>query len=126
MDCIAGYILLAERLDAEGAQFCTGWNFGPPAADVRPVSWIADFLVKSWGAGASWELDEGHHPHEARMLCLDSTNATEMLGWKPKLPLPQALEWTAEWYKTSHAGANARDICVRQIDAYERLEPSSR
>jgi CDP-glucose 4,6-dehydratase len=123
LDCLAGYVLLAERLAAAGAPFCTAWNFGPRPSDVKPVSFIADFLVKAWGGTAAWKLDEGDHPHEANTLRLDSTRATDALGWQPRLALPQALEWTAEWYKSRLAGADARDLCLRQIAAYERLRP---
>ena len=123
LDCLAGYVSLAERLSSDDPQFCTAWNFGPRQSDVRPVSWIADSLVKSWGGAAAWKLDDGAHPHEAGMLRLDSTRATDVLGWQPKLALPRALDWTVEWYKASHAGANARDLCLRQIEAYERLTP---
>ena len=121
LDCLCGYVVLAEKLSGN-AELGTGWNFGPQQADVKPVSWIVDSLVKVWGDGASWRNDKAHHPHEARMLRLDSTAASELLGWQPRLNLTTALDWTARWYKSRHEdGADARDLCVRQIADYERL-----
>jgi CDP-glucose 4,6-dehydratase len=120
-DCLSGYVLLAEKLSSNGAEFSTAWNFGPRQADVKPVSWIADFLVKAWGGDASWRVDGGKHPHEAHMLRLDNSNAIEVLGWQPKLNLTTALDWTARWYKSNQAGDSARDLCLRQIKDYEGI-----
>ena len=121
LDCLSGYILLAEKLSTDGATYSTAWNFGPKPSDVKAVSWIADFLVKAWGGGASWHVDAGAHPHEARMLRLDSSNATEVLGWTPRLDLPRALDWTAKWYKSINAGGSARELCLQQIREYEAI-----
>lgn len=119
LDCVGGYVLLAEKLATGGAEFCTAWNFGPRQDDVKPVSWLADALVAAWGGSASWRVDGRAHPHEARMLRLDSSNALEVLGWRPKLDVARALDWTARWYKSHHAGGDARELCVRQIADYE-------
>ena len=121
LDCLSGYILLAEKLSADGATYSTAWNFGPRPSDVKAVSWITDCLVQAWGGDASWHVDAGAHPHEARMLRLDSSNAMEVLGWTPRLDLPRALAWTAKWYKSISAGGSARDLCLQQIKEYEAI-----
>jgi CDP-glucose 4,6-dehydratase len=121
LDCLSGYVLLAEKLETRDAELPTAWNFGPAPADIKPVSWIVDFLVKAWGGGACWRIDNAQHPHEARMLRLDNTRATDVLGWRPRLTLPTALDWTAQWYKAHHAGRDARELCVAQIADYQRL-----
>ena len=59
LEPLRGYLMLAERLATDGAGFASGWNFGPAEADAKPVSWIADELVRSWGKGAAWDLDAG-------------------------------------------------------------------
>ena len=38
------------------ARFASGWNFGPADSDAKPVSWIADELVRLWGSAAVVEL----------------------------------------------------------------------
>jgi CDP-glucose 4,6-dehydratase len=121
LDCLSGYLLLAEKVHADGAEIATAWNFGPRQSDIKPVSFIVESLVKAWGGDASWRVDTGKHPHEARMLRLDNSNATELLGWQPHLDLPTALDWTVQWYKGLHAGAAARDLCLRQIGDYQNL-----
>ena len=53
LEPLRGYLMLAERLADNGSKFASGWNFGPADADAKPVSWIADEVVRLWGAGAS-------------------------------------------------------------------------
>jgi CDP-glucose 4,6-dehydratase len=119
IDCLAGYMTLAEKLSTSSPRYCAAWNFGPRAADVKPVAWIADFFTSAWGGDASWSVDTGAHPHEASMLRLDSSNATELLGWEPALDLRRALDWTSQWYRLQHSGESARELCLRQLTEYE-------
>ena len=46
LEPLSGYLLLAERLVTEGAEFAEAWNFGPEQADSKSVSWILDRLCK--------------------------------------------------------------------------------
>jgi CDP-glucose 4,6-dehydratase len=121
LDCLSGYVLLAERLHATPRDVSGAWNFGPELADARPVSWLVDALVQHWGGSASWKLDAGAHPHEAQLLRLDCSKAGKTLGWRPRLALADALSWTADWYKSHLAGRAARSLCLDQIDRYAGL-----
>jgi CDP-glucose 4,6-dehydratase len=120
LEPLHGYLVLAERLSNDGARYATGWNFGPAEADAKPVSWIADELVKAWGQGASWTRDSAPHPREANFLKLDTSKARTELDWQPALPLPKALDWIAEWYRAFDGNADLRAITRLQIDRYER------
>jgi CDP-glucose 4,6-dehydratase len=121
LEPLNGYLTLAEHLAQDAPRFAGGWNFGPAEADARPVSWIADTLVRSWGNGASWQRDAGEHPREANFLKLDASMARAQLNWQPRLPLPQALEWIVEWYRGLQGGADPRRLTRTQIDRYEGL-----
>jgi CDP-glucose 4,6-dehydratase len=121
LEPLNGYLTLAERLAQDAPRFAGGWNFGPAETDARPVSWIADALVRSWGDGASWNRDAGEHPREANFLKLDASMAKSELDWQPRLPLQQALEWIVEWYRGLQAGADPRRLTRAQIDRYEAL-----
>lgn len=121
LEPLRGYLLLAERLTADGPRFASGWNFGPVDSDCRPVSWIADEMVRLWGAGAGWSLDAGAHPHEARALKLDASKASAYLPWRPVLPLSQALAWIVEWYQALEGGADMQHLTLQQIARYEAL-----
>jgi CDP-glucose 4,6-dehydratase len=118
LEPLRGYLMLAERLATEPSVAAAGWNFGPADPD-RPVSWIADRLAAGWGTGASWVLDGSAHPAESPVLRLDASRAAACLGWRPALTIEQALDWTLEWYRAVHGGADARAATAGQIARYE-------
>jgi CDP-glucose 4,6-dehydratase len=121
LEPLRGYLMLAERLGEDPARFASGWNFGPVDDDAKPVSWIADELVRSWGTGAKWAQDAASHPREAHALKLDASKAKAGLGWHPVLRLSLALEWIVEWYRAFQAGADLRKLTQEQIERYEVL-----
>src|SRR5213075_3102189 len=96
-----------------------GWNFGPVDSDAKPVSWIADELVRLWGETASWSHDGAAHPREATFLKLDASKASAYLSVRPVLPLAQALEWIVEWYRVFRAEGDLRVFTQSQIARYE-------
>jgi len=119
LEPLSGYLTLAQNLYGEsGQQYAEGWNFGPHDDDARPVQWIVEHLVNSWGDGASWQLDGGDHPHEANYLKLDISKAKARLGWTPSWNLGVALENITTWH---HAWLNSQDmqqLCHQQIAQY--------
>ena len=122
LEPISGYCLLAERLFAEPVRYAGGWNFGPPAADMAPVSRVVDLMARHWGRERGYVRQPGDHPHEAAMLTLDSTKAYQQLGWAPKLALDQATAMSADWYRAVQHGDDARAITLSQIEAYLGLD----
>ena len=121
LEPLRGYLLLAERLDEQGAEFASGWNFGPYESDAKPVAWIADTLSSKWGGGAAWVQDSTFAAKEARALKLDISKAAASLGWHPVIRLEQTLSWIVEWYKAFAGGADLRATTLEQIQRYERL-----
>jgi CDP-glucose 4,6-dehydratase len=115
---VAGYCLLAEKLAADPARFAGGWNFGPSANDMAPVSRVVDLMAQHWGQDQGYVRQPGEHRHEAAMLTLDSSKAERELGWQPRLSLRQATQWSAAWYRAVLAGADAADITQEHIDRY--------
>ena len=120
LEPLHGYLMLAESLLR--GEHAEAWNFGPGDADVRPVQWVADELVRRWGDGASWTQDRGSHPHEAHMLKLDSAKARTQLRWTPRLSLGEALDWIVEWHREIDAAPErAAAMTLRQIETFEAL-----
>lgn len=118
LEPLSGYLLLAQRLWQEGAGFAEGWNFGPEDDDARPVSWIVERMVREWGAGASWRLDDGRHPHEANYLKLDISKARNRLGWRPRWDLETALSKIVLWHSALLRRRDMREVCLTQIGEY--------
>jgi len=124
LEPLRGYLTLAERLSEDAPSFASGWNFGPAEGDAKPVSWIADTLVHSWGKGAAWNQDAGVHPREAHFLKLDISKASASLDWRPVIPLSRTLEWIVEWYRAFQSGSDLRSLTEAQIKRYEGLSQS--
>lgn len=122
LEPLSGYILLAERLlAADGETFAQAWNFGPADEDCRPVAHLVERMVKVWGRDAQWRMTEGPHPHEASFLKVDASKARARLGWRRRLPLDAALDWTVEWYGRHYDAAAAGPVTIEQIARYEQL-----
>ena len=85
-----GYLTLAERIYTDGPAFAEGWNFGSHSDDAQPVEWIVKELAQRWGQGASWQVDDGEHPHEAHYLKLDISKTAQRLPWALNTP-PNSL-----------------------------------
>jgi CDP-glucose 4,6-dehydratase len=122
LEPLHGYVTLAEKLlSGDAARYATAFNFGPADEDAKPVGWIADRMVQTWGAGATWFQDGDPGAHEAGFLKLDASRARAELGWKPHMHLGVALDWLVEWYKAQHEGENMHDFTLQQIRRYEAL-----
>jgi CDP-glucose 4,6-dehydratase len=120
LEPLAGYIALAEHLLQDGAGFAGAWNFGPAEEDAWPVGRIADAIGAAWGNGARWVHDTAESPHEAGCLKLDASKARTLLGWRPVLPIEEALRWTAEWYVAWQQGESMQAFTLRQIAEYQK------
>ena len=122
LEPLSGYLSLAQNLYSEfGQQYAEGWNFGPHDEDARPVQWIVEHLVNSWGNNASWQLDGGEHPHEANYLKLDISKAKARLAWAPSWHLGTALEKITSWHHAWLTGQNMQQLCQQQIAEYTQF-----
>ena len=118
LEPLAGYLLLAEALHAQGDAVAEAWNFGPADTDARPVQWIVERLARLWGDGARWDVDPGTHAHEAHSLRLDCTKARSRLGWTPVWPLHEALERIVAWHGAWRRGDDMAAFTRREIADY--------
>jgi len=104
-----------EEVLSRGEEASGAWNFGPPEADARPVSWIVERLAELWGGELSWRLDEAENPPEAGHLALDSSAAERLLDWQPRWSLGDALELVVEWHRAHRSGEDMRRVSLAQI-----------
>jgi CDP-glucose 4,6-dehydratase len=126
LEPLAGYLMLAEHLWSEGKQWAEAWNFGPQDEDAVSVAFLADLIIRTWGEG-TWRAGPGQQSlHEGRYLKLDCTKAKQMLGWRPRLTLEEAVAMTTEWYRKALYSGSTTDLgafTIEQIQSYEaRLE----
>ena len=119
LDCLGGYLLYLEALaDKEQAETMPrSLNIGPAAAGLT-VSEVAKTMLEALGSSSAWVQEPGDHPHEARLLTLDTSLARRMLDWSDRLPGRAALEATASWYRDWAGGMDMRARTLREIEAY--------
>jgi len=120
LEALGGYLMIAERLLAGDARMATAWNFGPADDDARPVSWIVERMLSLWGV-SGWQRPDGAQPHEANLLKLDCSKARSELGWRPAMPLADALDQIVAWHRGVAAGAAPRTMTIDQIRRYRAL-----
>lgn len=122
LEPLAGYLTLAERLWTSRFAIAEAWNFGPSVDEVEPVRALAEHVTALWGDGARWTDVNSDAGHEAGLLAVDAGKARARLGWRPRLRLPEALEWTVGWYKRHHSGAAADALVLADIERYEGIQ----
>lgn len=120
LEPLSGYLVLAQALYTQGQAFAQGWNFGPREDDAQPVVRIVEEMAHHWGDTASWRLDDTAQPHEAHHLKLDIAKARNLLDWQPRWNLMTALAQTVEWHRAWTCKADARALCLQQIELYNR------
>jgi CDP-glucose 4,6-dehydratase len=124
LEPLMGYLMLAERL-AGSDKVPEALNFGPDAEGFVTVAEIVGHLSAALGRspseGPGWRPQPGAHPPEAPVLTLATYLAKESLGWRPRLPVKDTLDWTASWYKAWLDGADMRSVTLAQIARYEEL-----
>jgi len=98
LDCLSGYLLLAEKQFAN-KEFAGNYNFGPDDESCVSTGALADLFCKVWGDNIRWISQGDNGPHEANFLKLDCSKAKAVLGWKPKWDIKIAVEKTVEFAK---------------------------
>jgi CDP-glucose 4,6-dehydratase len=118
LEPLTGYLQLIETALSGPANCEGGWNFGPGPDSERSVESLVAQFASDFGGGARWTTDCGDHPHEARLLRLDTSKAREMLGWSPLLDFEQMVAWTAQWYRAFADKREMRAVTLEQVDGY--------
>jgi CDP-glucose 4,6-dehydratase len=117
LDCLNGYLTLVDAVTQNQAG--GAWNFGPDETQSKTVSNVADIAGAVWGVKMGWEQEFGNHPHEASMLMLNSSKARTELNWSDKLNFEESVEWTINWYKNVHNGAEPLAEMKKNINEFE-------
>lgn len=121
LEPLNGYLILAENLWKHGPKYAEGWNFGPNSKDIKPVSYIVEKFTQLWGKKLNLKSGKKTHPHETNYLKLDCRKAEARLGWKTKMNLDLALEYTVKWYIKYFQKENLREFSELQIENFSRL-----
>ncbi len=81
---------------------------------------LIEAFLAAYGEG-SWvdiSKEQADAPHEAGLLTLAWDKAYHGLGWRPRWDFEEAVRRTSLWYRRYRQGANARQMCQEEINAY--------
>ena len=118
---VHGYLLLLAGLASDNpGRVARAWNLGPQDSQQHSVRDVLELMSARWRRP---QLDFMDNPlPEAGALALDSSLARNHLGWMPVWDTEQVVEQTAAWYRHYYDHhdnpAAARDITLRQINAW--------
>ena len=117
---LAGYLQLAQTL-WDQPQLAGAYNFGPPTHAAATVECVVEMARSAYGSGmASYEKNSNdNNLHEAHLLTLETAKARAVLGIEPCWTLAQTVGRSMAWYRAQHDGANARDLCLADLEAFE-------
>ncbi len=118
LDCLSGYLILADRQYSDKKKYEGSYNFGPDEEDIIATGKLSDIFCEAWGDGQSWENRSDNGPHEAKLLVLDCKKAKSILGWKQKWDIKTAVGNTVKWSKEYLAGENVLNIMDSQIKEF--------
>ncbi|MDB5103338.1 MAG: CDP-glucose 4,6-dehydratase [Fibrobacteres bacterium] len=123
LECLAGYLMVGQRLLEGWSEFAREWNFGPSETGILSVGDVV-VQVKQYWPEFNYEIrrQEGD-PHEAYALTLDSSLARIKLGWRPVWSgSRQAFMKTIAWYQQYYTRGtllSAQDLAEYVQDAQD-------
>lgn len=119
LEPLSGYLILAEKLFAEGEIHAQAWNFGPSEESAKSVLYILE-EIKKINNELVWKIDNSIQLHEANYLKLDSSKARFQLGWTPVWDLETALLKTIEWHEAWRSNKNMLEMTLLQIQEHQK------
>jgi CDP-glucose 4,6-dehydratase len=124
LDCIAGYVSVAEFI-INGGKLDT-LNIGPGPESFVTVMELAKRIQSIYASPLAPQVDESERLPEANLLALDASNAFKLIGWQNQLDFQSTISWTTEWEIAVNSGLEAREFSELQIEKFRLLEMSKK
>ncbi|HWB63864.1 MAG TPA: CDP-glucose 4,6-dehydratase [Chitinophagales bacterium] len=122
LDPITGYLTVAAMLSSGKMEGGNAFNFGPEVESVVPVENLVDRFYAQWDSAKPKKykkITADKNSIESGLLKLNCDKAKEILGWKPKLDLDNALRYCANWYiAAAKPRTDMMGFSVQQIESY--------
>ncbi len=121
LEPLLGYLLFVARVRSGSSdEMPAALNFGPDPSAVMSVRELVECCISEWGGG-SWQPTGERAGPEAQTLALDSSAASEALGWRSLLEPREMIRATMEWYRSASAGGDCAALSRRQVESYLAL-----
>lgn len=116
LDCLSGYLLLAEKQYNE-KKYSGNYNFGPNDESCVTTGELVDLFCNSWKK-VKWINKYDGGPYEAQFLKLDCSKSKRDLSWKPKFNIKEAVEKVVDWSKVYVENQDIIAVTEKQINEY--------
>lgn len=123
LDCLSGYMLLAEKLYVS-CELSGAWNFGPNDSAAISVMQLIEKIALIRDEKIIMDVCAEKVFSETQVLKLNSEKARTRLQWDPVLEIDDALRWTCDWHDARMQQKNMAEFTMRQIREYELLRQS--
>ena len=116
LEPLSGYLMMGEKI-FEDDKYLGAYNFGPDISDTMRVE---DIVKRAIAILGKWEykIQMDETLHEAGLLLLDNSKSKNLLGWKPKFGVDEAIKRTLEWYREYSDGKDMKKISREQIERF--------
>ena len=121
LEPLHGYLTLAEKL-WHSPELAGAYNFGPHTHEAATVREVVELARQVYGRGDVRYGDGNSGPREAGWLALETAKARVALSVQPRWGLVETVTRTMTWYQAQHAGADARELCLAEIEQYGSKE----
>ena len=116
LDCLRGYILIAQAHLEFSPNVPAAINFGPTKS--LSVAKLINVFEETFGRKIH-SIEAESNSYEASQLELDSKLALDYLGWKTSFSSETAIALTASWYFKFLKGNSALDLISKDIENYK-------
>lgn len=117
LEPLSGYLLLAQKL-WENPILAGAYNFGPETSEAATVRQVVEIAQTEYSDSNVIYGEANDGPHEARWLSLEIAKARNILGYKPRWSLDEAIRRTIRWYRSLNNGNDSRRLCEEEINAF--------
>ena len=118
LECLSGYLLLAQKQYEDKDKYAGCYNFGPDESGCVSTGELVSIFCEKWGKGQKWiHIGENQHK-EASFLKLDPSLSKSLLKHENKWGIETAVEKCVDWAKEYLAGGNFNEVMNRQIKEY--------
>jgi CDP-glucose 4,6-dehydratase len=116
LDCLYGYLLVAQSHFEAKSNFPNSVNFGP--SESLSVMDLVRLFEQAFSRGISHVVTESP-VQESSWLGLDSSLAQHIYGWQTSLTSAEVVLQTAAWYSNFKNGADAKDLMLVEISKFK-------
>ncbi len=120
LECLDGYLLLAQKMYIEPKIFCKEYNFGPNHESNKTVKYLVKKISNYWGEPLIINEVVSEYK-ESKLLHLQFDRAYHELGWEPIWEIEQTIQHTTDWYKKFYSGLSAYKCCENDLKNFLSL-----